>query len=192
MSGNRANHAPPAPFARPVAVGRLSRKRPTAFAIAAEAGELAALAAFLGVARVDRLSFEGTIAPAGEEGWQVQGRMSAALEQTCVVSLEPVPVSHEAELERLYLPEGRLPPLREVSVEPDEADEPDAFTTTIDPGLLALESLALMLDPYPRAAGAELGPASSAPPGAEPIDDAELRPFAGLAALKDRLGKGGG
>jgi len=31
----------------------------------------------------------------------------------------------------------------------------------------------------------------SAPPGAEPIEDAELRPFAGLAELKRRLEKGG-
>lgn len=175
-----------------MAAGRLSRKRPAPFAIAAEPAELAALAAFLDVARVDRLTFEGTIAPAGEEGWEVRGHMSAALEQTCVVSLEPVPVSHEADLERLYLPEASLPPVREVSVEHDEADEPDLFTGTIDPAALVLESLALMLDPYPRAAGAELGSASFAPPGAEPIDDGEQRPFAGLAELKRRLEGGGG
>lgn len=194
MTRERTESAPSAapPFARPMAVGRLSRKGPTGFALEAEAAELEALAGFLGVARVDRLAFEGSIAPAGEEGWQVQGRLVATLEQTCVVTLDPVPVSHEAALERLYLPAERLPPVREVAVAPDEADEPDPFTTTIDPGLMALENLALMLDPYPRAAGAALGEAAFAPPGAEPIEDAELRPFAGLAALKDRLDRGGG
>lgn len=188
---DRTHGAPAAPLARPVAVGRLSRRQPTPFRIEAEAAERAALADFLGVARVDRLSFEGVIAPAGTEGWQVSGRLVAALEQTCVVSLAPVPVRHDAELERLYLPEAATPPVREVIVAPDEADEPDLFTTSIDPVALALESLALMLDPYPRAEGAELGRAAFAPPGVAPIDDEELRPFAGLAALKRRLGKGG-
>ena len=183
--------APPAPLSRPVAVTRLSRRQPTPFEIEADAAELAALASFLDVPRVDRLSFEGEIAPMGDEGWEVRGRLIAELEQTCVVSLDPVPVRHDAEVQRLYLPEDRLPPVREVTLDPDEPDEPDAYTTTIDPAALAVESLALMLDPYPRAAGAEPGPTTATPPGAAPIEEEELNPFAGLAELKRRLERGG-
>lgn len=175
-----------------MAVGRLSRRHPTPFRIEAEAAERAALAGFLGVARVDRLSFEGTLVPAGAEGWQVQGRLVAALEQTCVVTLAPVPVRHDVGLERLYLPEDRLPPVREVHVAPEEDDEPDPFTTSIDPAALALESLALLLDPYPRAEGAALGEAHFGPPGAAPVADAGPSPFAGLAALRRRPGRGRG
>ncbi len=189
----------PAPFSRPVAVARLSRKQPTPFEIEADAAELADLARFLELPRLDRLSFAGEIAPAGEkglgegldEGWEVRGRLVAELEQTCVASLEPVAVRHDAAVERLYLPEDRLPPVREVTLDPDEPDEPDAYTTTIDPARLALESLALMLDPYPRAAGAEPGPTTAAPPGAAPIEEEELNPFAGLAELKRRLERRG-
>ncbi|HUF88254.1 MAG TPA: hypothetical protein VMM59_12800 [Thermohalobaculum sp.] len=212
-------------------VARLGRTHETPFRIEAEAGERLALAGFLDVARVDGLSFAGVIAPTGADGWQIRGRLVAALEQTCVVSLAPVPVRHDAEIERLYLPADRLAPAgeapvhkasahkasvhkasghresghresghgksahevpgREVTIEPDEPDEPDPYATSLDPGQLALESLVLMLDPYPRAAGAALGSASFAPPGVVPLEDDDLRPFAGLAGLKRRLEGGG-
>jgi hypothetical protein len=192
MKRNAAHPALATPFARPMAVGRLSRTHPAPFRIEADAQERAALAGFLGVARVDELSFEGALMPAGAEAWRVRGRMVAALEQTCVVTLAPVPVHLNVELERLYLPEERLPPVREVHVAHDEEDEPDPFSTSIDPAALALESLVLMLDPYPRAEGAELGEAHFGPPGAAPVADAGPHAFAGLAALKRRLGRGRG
>ena len=170
-----------------MAVSGLSRRRETPFRIEAEPGERAALAGFLDVARVDELSFEGVVAASGDEGWEIRGRLVAALEQTCVVTLEPVAVRHDSEIARLYLPADRIAPVHEVTVEPDEADEPDPCGVSLDPGRLALESLVLMLDPYPRAAGPALGPASFAPPGVAPLEDDDLRPVAGLAGLKRRL-----
>ncbi len=186
------DQAPALPFTRPRAVTGLSRRRDTPFRVEADAGEREALAGFLDVARVEGLSLEGVIAPSGAEGWQIRGRLVAALEQTCVVTLEPVAVRHDTEIERLYLPADLLAPEREVTLEPDEEDEPDPFSNSLDPARLALESLALMLDPYPRAPGAELGEARFAPPGVKPLEDEELRPFAGLAGLKRRLERGGG
>ncbi len=170
-------------------VGRLSRRRETPFDIEAGPEERAALARFLGVERVDRLTFEGTIAPAGEEGWEVRGRLVAALEQTCVVTLGPVATRHDVELVRLYLPVDQVMPVREVTVDPDEADEPDTFTDTIDPAALAVESLVLLLDPYPRAEGAALERSTFAGPGVTPLEDDDVRPFASLAALRGRLAK---
>lgn len=182
----------PRPLARPIPVRRLSRRQDTPFAIEADAAERAALTRFLGVEGVGRLSFEGKLSPAGEEGWQVEGRLVAELEQTCVVTLEPVETRHDAALERLYLPADRFVAESEVTVAHDEADEPDPFSHAIDPAALALESLVLMLDPYPRREGAELGQATFAEPGARPLEDEELRPFAGLEELKRRLAKGEG
>ena len=178
------------PLARPLAVGRLSRRRDTAFSVEAGPEERAALARFLGVDRVDRLSFEGSLSPVDGEGWEARGRLVADLQQTCVVSLAPVTQHHDAEIVRLYLPAETMSPVREVTVAPDEADEPDPFTDTIDPAALAVESLVMMVDPYPRAEGAALGRAAFAAPGAEPLEDKETRPFAGLAALRQRLAKG--
>ena len=52
---------------------------------------------------------------------------------------------------------------------------------------MALEALALALDPYPRAEGAALGDARFAPPGTQPLDEEALKPFAGLAELREKL-----
>lgn len=182
---------PRAPFSRPIPVRRLSRRRETPFSAEAGPAELAALARFLDVPRVERLTFEGTVAPAGDEGWEVRGRLVAALEQTCVVTLEPVATRHDAGLARLYLPADDVAPVHEVTVTPDEADEPDTFRDTIDPAALAIESLVLMLDPYPRAAGAALERATFAGPGVTPLEDEDVRPFAELAALRQKIAKGG-
>jgi hypothetical protein len=57
---------------------------------------------------------------------------------------------------------------------------------------VATEALALALPAYPRRDGATLGAhAASAPPGAAPLTDAEVRPFAALAALRAKYGEGG-
>ena len=61
----------------------------------------------------------------------------------------------------------------------------------IDLGAVMVESLELALPLYPRAPGAELGEAVFAAPGAEPLKDVDLRPFAGLSALRDRLSSDG-
>ena len=53
----------------------------------------------------------------------------------------------------------------------------------IDLAEVAAEALALALPLYPRAPGAELGTLVAAPDGVAPLSDADLKPFAGLAAL---------
>jgi len=53
------------------------------------------------------------------------------------------------------------------------------------------EALALALPDYPRAEGAALDKSTFAAPGTAPLQDADLKPFAGLAALKSKLEKDG-
>lgn len=182
----------PAPFRRPMAVAGLRRDGETPLRIAAEPDELAELARYLGVNRIDRLTLAGFISPAGDDGWRVRGRLVAKLEQACVVSLAPLRSRHDAEIERLYLPEDRLIAELEVQVSHDEQDAPDPFTDSIDPAQFAVESLVLMIDPYPRAEGAELGRRSFAAPGVTPLSDEASLPFASLAALKPGSGAGDG
>ena len=73
-----------------------------------------------------------------------------------------------------------------------EDDTRDPLPEVIDVATVALEALALALPLYPRAPGAELGEAVYTAPGATPLRDEDLRPFAGLAALKSRLAPGEG
>lgn len=180
------------PFQRPMPVDRLRTDAETPFRIAAEPGERAALAPFLGVDAIERLTLAGFISPHGKDGWRVRGRMVAKIVQTCVVTLEPVRNRIDEDIERCYVPEGRVRRQPEIVLLPDEEDTPDSFTDSIDPAQLAVESLALLIDPYPRRAGAALESADMGDDAAGPTDDDTTRPFAGLADLLQRSGTGGG
>jgi hypothetical protein len=179
----------PAPFQRPMAVARLRRDIETPFRITAEPDELTALARYLDVDRINRLSLAGFLSPTGKVGWRVRGRLVAKLEQSCVVTLTPIRSRHDAEVERFYLPLSQISPEHEVLVSLDDEDLPDPFTDTIDPAQLAIESLALMINPYPRADGAELGQFIVTAPGVTPLSDEASQPFARLAALKHGAGE---
>ncbi len=178
----------PAPFRRPIAVAGLRRDAETPLRIAAEPDELAELARYLDVDRIDRLTLAGFISPAEDGGWRVRGRLVAKLEQTCVISLTPLRSRHDAEIERLYLPADRIIAELEVRVSHDDQDAPDPFTDSIDPAQFAVESLALMIDPYPRAGSAEMERRDFAAPGVTPLTDESSRPFAGLTVLKPGSG----
>jgi hypothetical protein len=179
----------PAPFRRPMAVDQLQRDAETPFRVSADPDELLELAQYLDVDRIDRLSLAGFISPSADGGWRVRGRLVAKLEQTCVVSLVPVRTRHDAEIERTYLPADRFVSEQEVQISHDDPDAPDHYTDSIDPAQLAVESLTLMIDPFPRAEGVELGHRTFTAPDATPMSDEASRPFAGLARLKRGSGE---
>jgi uncharacterized metal-binding protein YceD (DUF177 family) len=180
------------PLRRPIAVRRLSRKQPLAFDIAPEPGEAEAVARFLGVVALPRLRFRGELMPAGDDGWRIEGRLGAELVQPCVVTLDPVTQVIDETVARGYVPEDAYSPPAELDLDPDAEDDPDPFGNVIDPGQLALESLALAIDPYPRAPGVPPAEYQAAPPGAAPLSEAGLKPFAKLSVLKDKLDEGRG
>ena len=102
--------------------------------------------------------------------------------QTCVVTLDPVTTRVDQPLRRAWLPVAARP--SEIVVAPDEDDEIEPLGDRIDLGLVAIEALALALPAYPRKPGATLGPV---PASGEAEEDA-LKPFAGLAALRAKMG----
>ncbi len=187
--GERAVAAPP--FLRPIPVRSLTRKRPLPFDIEPEPEEKPRIAGFLGVEALRRLRFRGALEPVGDEAWRVEGHLEAELVQSCVVTLAPVTQTIDAPVARDYVPEETWSLPDELDLDPEAEDDPDPFGTVIDPGLLALESLALMLDPYPRAPGVPPAEFRAAPPGVQSLDDADLKPFAKLAVLKEKFGENG-
>jgi len=74
----------------------------------------------------------------------------------------------------------------------DEEDSPDFYTDVIDPAQLAIESLLLSIDPYPRRDGAELDKGSAIVQNSGDDREKTTRPFARLAELLRRSGTGGG
>jgi uncharacterized metal-binding protein YceD (DUF177 family) len=161
-------------------MSRLLRVDPLAdggleFAVAASPQELAALARRLDLMALGSLTAEGRIVPGPLQGSiLVEGRLSAAATQTCVATLEPVPEQVEAEFRRLFVPgDDGDDGTSEIEIDP-HGDLPEPLAgPMLDIGEIVAEELALSLDPYPRAPGAEELPA--APP------DAANGPFAVLA-----------
>ena len=118
---------------------------------------------------------------------RVTGTMRAELAQACVVTLEPVPVGLDIEIEAEFGPPVAVPDGLELTLadaEPHEAIEDG----TIDLGELAAQHLLLSLDPYPRAPGAETP--ETPPSGAREPAESGDNPFAALAALKGRMERG--
>ena len=175
----------PAPeFHRPLTVESLRESGGGPAAAQADASERAALARRFGARSVAALEIEAESAPWGPGGWLVRGRARARLEQTCVVTLEPVETAVDEPFERRFAPESRFAEA-EALLAPDARDELEALGAEIDLGEIAAETVALALDPYPRKPGAAFEGRVQGPPGAEPLTDEAARPFARLAALRN-------
>lgn len=176
------------PLRRPIPVRTLSRRKPHPFDLSPDRAEADAIARFLGLEALHGLRFRGDLAPTGAENWRIEGQLTAEVVQSCVVTLDPVAQRVEETVARDYVPEEDYRPATEIDLDPDAEDDPDPFGTVIDPGLLAIESLALVLDPYPRAPGVPPAEYRAAPPGVAPLAESDLKPFAKLAVLKEKLG----
>jgi len=150
--------------------------------------ERAALARRFGVPGVDAFSVSATLTTR-PGGAALIGTVSARLRQQCVVTMEPIQTRIEETFERRFVPADRIEP--EQDFDPEGDDPPEPLTDHIDVGEIAAEAAALAIDPFPRAPGATIERSSAAPPGATPLDDDAVKPFASLAELKRRLESGG-
>ncbi|WP_342748693.1 DUF177 domain-containing protein [Litoreibacter ponti] len=168
----------------------LPSRVPTPISHIPNADALAALAEALDISAVRKLRLEGVLKPMGKTDWRLEARLGATVVQPCVVTLEPVTTRIEEPLERNYLADYEPPTEAELEMDGDDISE--ALPATLDLSEVAAEALALALPPFPRAEGAELGQRDFAPPGAEPLDDDAVKPFAGLAELKAKMERSGG
>jgi uncharacterized metal-binding protein YceD (DUF177 family) len=96
-----------------------------------------------------------------------EGHLRARIVQTCVISLEDFAAEVEERFRVRFVPAGR----ESDDLDPEADDEVGCTDGMLDLGEAAAEQLALALDPYPRAPGAELPEIEAAP-----ID----QPFAAL------------
>lgn len=149
--------------------------------IEASAETRAAVAELADVRGVPELSATFDLARVGA-GVHVTGSVQARIGQTCVVTLEPIESLIDEPVDVEFLPGADAPETGHVVELADEDEEPPEplINGTVDLGALAIEFLLLAIDPYPRKVGAEFAP----PQPPEP----EEHPFAGLEALKKRLG----
>jgi uncharacterized metal-binding protein YceD (DUF177 family) len=137
------------------------------------------VAAMAGVRAVPRLTATFEVVRHGRDGLRVIGAVSARVEQTCVVTLEPIEDDIEEPIDLVFAPRSEKA-VEDSSTETYDAPEP-LIGGTLDLGAVAVEFLVLAIDPYPRKPGAIFD--------APPTGDDGAHPFAALAALKK--GEGG-
>lgn len=164
----------------------LASRKPTRFDLRPDAEARAAMAAALGLLELPALRLQGEIRPVGRHDFDLVADLTARAVQPCSVTLAPVPCSLSEPVHRRFVADFTLPDAEEVEMVDDETDP---LPEVLDITEIALEALALALPPYPRAPGVELGEAVFAGPGVAPLANDDLKPFAGLAALADKLRK---
>ena len=168
-------------------VADLPTSRPTRFELIPDENTLSAIATELDLRGLRKLRFTGTIEAEGKRDWRLDAQLGATVIQDCVVTLDPVTTRIEEPVTRRFL--ANLPDQDDTDeeIEMAEDDSIEVLGPEIDPAAVMIEALALALPLYPRAEGAALGESVYTEAGKEALTDADLKPFAGLAALRDQL-----
>lgn len=174
----------PPEFSRPIALDTLG-DAPRAVAIDADEAERAALADRFGLEEIASLHAEARLRREGDTVF-AEGRVMAAVTQTCIASGAPVAASVDEAFSLQFRPMpsgGRAD--EEIELGESELDVTFYDGGAIDLGEAAAETLALALDPYPRAP--EAAAALDAAGVKSEEEAAPPSPFAALAALKGKL-----
>ncbi|NVK33046.1 MAG: DUF177 domain-containing protein [Rhodobacteraceae bacterium] len=153
------------------------------------AKECAAIAKAYELDGIDELVADLVIKPWRKSGARVVGTITAKLNRTCVVTLEPFVEDLEDDIDRTFEPVSSRPRRPrdlndegEIEIDLETLDPPDVMVDgVLDLGHVVCEQLALNVDPFPRKPGAtfeaEAGPV-------EEEDEPAPSPFAALAKLK--------
>jgi uncharacterized metal-binding protein YceD (DUF177 family) len=147
--------------------------------LVADEAERAAIARRLDLPGIDRFEAHVCIERSGDVV-RAKGRLLASLDQSCVVTGEPVAAHVDEPFELKFVPEP--PPARpdeEIELASGDLDVVFHDGSTIDLGGALADTLALSLDPYPRSAGAD-----AALKEAGVMTEEQASPFAVLASLK--------
>lgn len=170
-------------FSRPVRVDTLGAE-PRALSLEAGPEERTALAKRFGLPEIARLTAEAALIRRGDEV-VATGHIDAAVTQSCVASGEPVEAVVDETFELVFRPmSAPAGPDEEVELSTGELDVVFYEGAAIDLGEAVAETLALSLDPYPRAPDAE-----EALKAAGVKSEEEAGPFGALAELRDKLKK---
>lgn len=170
------------PFSRMIAVADVP-PHGTDVTLEPDAPTRDALARFVAVVGLPAFKAVLHVAPEGEEGLHVTGRLDAEVTQTCVVTLEPFTAPLSEEIDVYFAPESAIAALLKDAEEDEDAegedDPPDAIVDgAVDLGVLVTEFLSLGIDPYPRKPGAVFEQPEQ--------EGATISPFSELARLKGK------
>jgi hypothetical protein len=172
--------APRPEFSRRLDVAALET-REVARQIEATPAEREAVARRLGLHALNALAASLRVRRRSERIVEVVGAFEADVEQTCVVTLDPVASHLSRRFRQIYAADAEAPSGEVIVGVDDEAeDAPEPLTDGgIDLGEAVVQQLAVSLDPYPRKPGAEIPAAYASADGGDGNDA-----FAALARLR--------
>jgi uncharacterized metal-binding protein YceD (DUF177 family) len=125
---------------------------------------------------VTRLEATFDVTRHGRSGLHVVGCIFATVQQTCIVTLEPISNEVVESVDLVFAPSAAQTNAGAVLL-PEGKDPPEPMVDgMVDLGAIATEFLILGIDPYPRKPGAVFEAPQSG--------DGDASPFAALAALK--------
>jgi uncharacterized metal-binding protein YceD (DUF177 family) len=147
--------------------------------LVADEGERRSIANRLGLSSLDRLEAHAVLSRTGEIV-RAEGRIGATLEQSCVVTGDPVAAHIDEPFTLLFMPEPESGGAdEEIELGEEDCDTVFYEGAAIDLGSAIADTLALSIDPYPRSAGAE-----AALKEAGVLTEEQASPFAALAKLR--------
>ena len=147
--------------------------------LVADEAERAAIARRLGLSSLDRLEAHAVLSRNGEIV-RVEGRLLATLDQSCVVTNDPIASHVDEPFELMFTPElGSGAPDEEIELGEADCDVIFYDGGAIDLGSAIADTLGLSIDPYPRSAGAD---AALRETGV--LSELDAGPFAALAKLR--------
>jgi len=146
--------------------------------LTADEAERRVIADRLGLQSLERLEAHATLYKKADS-IRAEGRLTAALDQTCVITGDPVPAHVDEPFEIAFLSEPQVKRSEEeIELNPSDCDVVFHDGSTIDLGSAIADTLALGLPAYPRSSGAE-----AALKEAGILTEIEASPFAALANL---------
>lgn len=171
-----------------VQVRRLDASEAFAFDLVANQAARLEIAALLDFSEVKKARLSGKLIPVGRTDWEMRAKLGATVVQPCIITSQPVTTRIDQPVRRLFLRDYTFDTTGDEH-EFDGDDETEPLPAEIDLAQILIESLALAAPDYPRAPGAKLSQTEFAAPGVTPLSDEDVKPFAGLAALRDKMKK---
>lgn len=148
--------------------------------LVADEAERSAIAKRLGLLSLDRLDAHASLDRDGSKV-RASGRIRASLEQSCIATGDPVAEHLDEPFEVIFVPEpagGRSS--EEVELAGEDCDVVFHDGGSIDLGSAIADTLALVMNPYPRIAAAD-----AALKEAGVMTEEQASPFAVLAKLRN-------
>ena len=173
-----------------VRFSEINQSKPFDFHLMLSNQKVAELVKRLDLLSIKKVSLVGVLSPLSINEWSLKAELRATVKQKCVISFKPVQTIVCETINRTFSPSA----LQNTFEADDDGTSPVIFDDTlhelndeIDLTEMIFEELTLILPLYPKFEDVELGSYSVTEPGAKPLTEENIKPFAQLSELKDKL-----